>query len=229
MGEQLTGEDFNNLFRYFTSTAVRLETQPVDTVTDERESFEEFLAGEPRPVTDFRFYALWLERIRAATAEGKRVERVRVLEEPPTDYQRWEMRRGQYNMAAGEVIRYITPSRTVEIGLLSPACSLNGCTSPRFCSGWSAGIAAAPSSNERKPASIWSARSRPSRSSPRTSQRGRTVWANNDKAAPRKRVTADALLSTLRPPKPSNPPNPTSVSVHSAAGPKSPAAHRSTS
>jgi len=117
MGEQLTGDDFNNLFRYFTSTAVRLEAQPVYTVTDERESIEEFLAGEPRPVTDFPFYALWLERIRAATAEGKRVERVRVLEEPPTDYQRWEMWSGQYNMAAGEVIRYITRSRTVEIGL----------------------------------------------------------------------------------------------------------------
>lgn len=117
MGERLTGDDFNDLFRYFTATAFRLEAQPVYTVTDERESFEEFLAGEPRPVTEFAFYAAWLAKIRAATHAGKRVERVRVLEEPPTDYQRWELWSGQYNIAAGETIRYITRSRALEIGL----------------------------------------------------------------------------------------------------------------
>jgi hypothetical protein len=117
MGERLTGDDFNDLFRYFTSTAVRLEVQPVYTVTDERESLTEFLAGEPRPVTEFAFYAAWLDKIRAATAAGKRVERVRVLEEPPTDYQRWEMWSGQYNIAAGETIRYLPRSQAVAIGL----------------------------------------------------------------------------------------------------------------
>jgi hypothetical protein len=117
MGQRLTAEDFNNLFRYFTDTAFRLEVQPVYAVTEERESLEEFLAGEPRPVTEFAFYAQWLDRIREVTAQGRRVERVRVLEEPPTDYQRWEMWSGQYNIAAGETIRYITRSRAVEIGL----------------------------------------------------------------------------------------------------------------
>ncbi len=117
MGKRLTGDDFNNLFGYFTDTAFRLEVQPVYTVAEERQSFEEFLAGEPRPVTEFAFYATWLDRIRTATAQGRRVERVRILEEPPTDYQRWEMWSGQYNLAAGEVIRYISRSRAVEIGL----------------------------------------------------------------------------------------------------------------
>jgi hypothetical protein len=117
MGEQLTGDDFNDLFRYFTDTAFRLEVQPIYTVTDERQSLEEFLAGEPRPVTEFRFYAAWLDKIRTATAQGKRVERVRVLADPPTDYQRWEIWSGQYNIAAGEVIRYIPRSLGVAIGL----------------------------------------------------------------------------------------------------------------
>ncbi|BCB80903.1 hypothetical protein GCM10022251_79660 [Phytohabitans flavus] len=117
MGEQLTGEDFNSLFRYFTDTAFRLEVQPVYAVTDERESIEEFLAGEPRPVTEFPFYAAWLDQIRAVTSQGRRVERVRVLEEPPTDYQRWEMWSGQYNIDAGETIRYISRSRAIEAGL----------------------------------------------------------------------------------------------------------------
>src|SRR5690348_17887419 len=100
MGERLTGDDFNDLFRYFERTAVRLETQAVYTVTEEHESVAEFLAGEPRPVTEFAFYAAWLDKIRAATAAGKRVERVRILDEPPTDYQRWEVWSGQYNAAA---------------------------------------------------------------------------------------------------------------------------------
>jgi len=117
MGEQLTGDDFNSLFRYFTRTAVRLEVQPVYAVTDERESVEEFLAGEPRPVTVFPFYAAWLDQIRRLTAEGKGVERVRVLDEPPTDYQRWEIWSGQFNIAAGEVILYLPRSRAVEVGL----------------------------------------------------------------------------------------------------------------
>ena len=117
MGERLTGEDFNNLFRYFTDTAFRLEVQPVYTVSDERESFDEFLAGEPRPVTEFDFYAAWLDKIRAVTSQGRKVRRVRVLEEPPTDYQRWEMWSGQYNIAAGEGIRYITRSRALQVGL----------------------------------------------------------------------------------------------------------------
>ena len=117
MGQRLTGEDFNNLFRYFTDTAFRLEVQPVYTVADEQESVREFLAGEPRPVTEFPFYADWLDKIRAATAAGKHVARVRVLDEPPTDYQRWEIWSGQYNTAAGETIRYLPRSRAISIGL----------------------------------------------------------------------------------------------------------------
>jgi hypothetical protein len=122
--EQTTGNyvvqgrlHFNDLFRYFTATAFRLECQPVYAVTDEQESIREFLAGRPRPVTEYAFYATWLEKIGAATAVGKRVERVRVLEEPPTDYQRWEMWSGRYNIAAGESIRYLSRSRALAVRL----------------------------------------------------------------------------------------------------------------
>lgn len=117
MGTQLTGEDFNSLFRFFRRTAWRLEVQPVYTVTEERESFEEFLAGEPRPWTEFPFFVAWLDQIRDLTAQGRQVARVRVLDEPPSGYQRWEMWGGRYNIAAGEDIRYITRSHAVEIGL----------------------------------------------------------------------------------------------------------------
>lgn len=117
MGQRLTADDFNNLFRYFTTTAFRLEVQPVYAVANERESVDEFLAGEPRPVTEFAFYAEWLDRIRSVTSQGKRVERIRVLDEPPTDYQRWEIWSGQYNIAAGETIRYLNRSHALKVGV----------------------------------------------------------------------------------------------------------------
>lgn len=117
MGERLTADDFNSLFRYFQHTAFRLEVQPAYAVADERESFEEFLAGKPRPVVEFPFYAAWLDQIRGVTQQDRRVERVRVLDEPPTDYQRWEVWAGQFNVAAGEKIRYISRSRAIDVGL----------------------------------------------------------------------------------------------------------------
>jgi hypothetical protein len=117
MGERLTGDDFNSLFRYFTSTAFRLETRPVYTVDDERESIEEFLAGSPRPYTEFGFYAAWHEQIRTLTAQGKRVHRIRVLDDPPTNYQRWEIWTGTFSTTAGEIIGYIDRARAEAVGL----------------------------------------------------------------------------------------------------------------
>ncbi len=40
-----------------------------------------------------------------------------MLDEPPTDYQRWEIWSGQFNTAAGETIRYLPRSRAAAIGL----------------------------------------------------------------------------------------------------------------
>jgi hypothetical protein len=117
MGERLSGEDFNNLFKYFQHTAFRLEVQPVYLVEDEQEQVAAFLAGSARPPTEFESYAAWLQQIRTLTAEGKRIGRVRVLTEPPTDYLRWEAWAGQWNITAGEDIRYIASSRANEIGL----------------------------------------------------------------------------------------------------------------
>lgn len=117
MGERLTAEDFNHLFRYFRHEAFRLEAQPAYLVDVEREPVEDFLRGKPRPATEFPYYVAWLNQIREVTERGRRVARVRVLEEPPTDYQRWEAWVGQYNIEAGEDIRYIARSKAAAAGL----------------------------------------------------------------------------------------------------------------
>lgn len=117
MTERLTPDDFNHLFHRFADEAFRLEVQPAYLVDDEQESVGEFLRGKPRPVTAYPFYAAWLDEIRAATSEGRRIIRVRILEEPPTDYQRWEVWAGQYNTAAGEQIRYLPRQQAAAAGI----------------------------------------------------------------------------------------------------------------
>jgi hypothetical protein len=52
------------------------------------------------------------------------MERVRVQEDPPTDYQRFERWLDQWNIPAGEVMRYMTLQRAREAGLL-PAAGVN--------------------------------------------------------------------------------------------------------
>jgi hypothetical protein len=113
MTERLTPNDFNHLFGRFQQEAFRFEVQPVYLIEQEREHVEEFLQGEPRPLTGFPFFTSWFEQIKAATGAGRHVIRVRVLTDPPTDYQRWEVWAGQFNTRYGEEIRYLR--RTVAI------------------------------------------------------------------------------------------------------------------
>jgi hypothetical protein len=50
----------------------------------------------------------WLSMIRAATAEGRRFSRVRVVTMPMTDYSRFGVYCSQYTNEAGDEIRYLT-------------------------------------------------------------------------------------------------------------------------
>lgn len=117
MGDQLTPDDFRNLVRHFEHAAWRLETLPVYTLEEELPEVERYRAGNPTPPPELSWYREWLDQIAKATNEGKRIERVRISTEPPTLYQQWESWAGQWNVRAGEQIRYISRSRALEIGL----------------------------------------------------------------------------------------------------------------
>jgi hypothetical protein len=119
VGRRLTDEEWAEAIRKFERTAFRLEQQrqyaePAGTV-------ERFLAGDPQPLDDVPEFRSWAEHIRTLTQQGKRIERVRVHDDPPTDYQRWERWAGQQTIAAGEVIRYMSRQRAHEVGLLPAA------------------------------------------------------------------------------------------------------------
>jgi hypothetical protein len=113
--ELLTGPAFGQLFRTFERIAQRLETR--DNYAADQAIFEQWLAGElPKPALAAKV-AVWLDQVRAAVAAGKRYERVRVVSEPPTAYQRFALATCRSSVAAGEDIRYLVRDQATELDL----------------------------------------------------------------------------------------------------------------
>lgn len=88
----MTPEDFDALFDQFRHTAFRLETLPVyDVGGQEAERIAAMRSGRPIPERTVAT-SPWLARIAASTMrDGKRWSRVRVVDEPMTDYQTDEL------------------------------------------------------------------------------------------------------------------------------------------
>ncbi|WP_438290560.1 DUF6879 family protein [Streptomyces sp. HUAS TT7] len=95
-------DEFENLFRAFKHTAWRLETRrryASDEVTDTYRQFLETGTAEWDPQDPY------CELIRSQTAQGKRVERVRIVDQPPTTGQLYLLDNAKRNSALGEDIR----------------------------------------------------------------------------------------------------------------------------
>jgi hypothetical protein len=108
MGRPISfGEDFAGLFDWFRESAFRLETLDHYALPYEKEAVGRFLAGEARDTT---YIAGWLQRVAAALAAGRRMQRVHVVTEPLSDYLRFEITGYRLNVEAGEDVR-ILPRR----------------------------------------------------------------------------------------------------------------------
>ncbi|WP_113701842.1 DUF6879 family protein [Nonomuraea lactucae] len=110
----LAPAEFGALWDTFQHTAFKFEFRDRYDVPSEHESLRKFLAGQPDPERATR---PWLAKMRGSTGEGKRVERVRVVSEPHSDYVRWLLAGTPLNAAAGEDIRYLARPRAVDLGL----------------------------------------------------------------------------------------------------------------
>ena len=108
------GSDFDDLFRSFTRSAVRLETRPEYATQEEREPLRRFLAGDAVPLD---WFAPWLRNVAAATAAGRQFRRVRLFAEPLSDYLRFELWTCRFNASAGEDIRYLHADRAAGLNL----------------------------------------------------------------------------------------------------------------
>ena len=108
----LIGPEFGRLFRTFEHTAFRLETRDYYHSPNETEALRQFVAGEP---VDLAWFQNWVAMIRAATAEGRRFTRVRVVSLPLTDYSRFGVFCSEHTNAVGEDIRYLTRDQAQDL------------------------------------------------------------------------------------------------------------------
>lgn len=112
---------FGEALRGIAHTAFRLELQRVYLEPSEEEVMRRWHAGDRMGHLDSPDLQGWWAMLREHTAAGRRVERVRVQEDPPTWYQEWERWIGRWNTTAGEHTRYMTRAKAHEIGLLPAA------------------------------------------------------------------------------------------------------------
>ncbi len=118
MAELLDDTQFRALFDTFDHTSWRLEVRDVYKDPGEVELLERYRAGErwDSPFT-IEWFKPWADAVRGWTGAGKRMERVRVVTEPLTEYIRWEMDLARHNTEAGEDIRYLPRPQAEDLGL----------------------------------------------------------------------------------------------------------------
>lgn len=117
----ITNEEASALIAGIAASAFRLELQREYREPAEVDTIERFIAGRPQDPTEVPSLATWYARVADLTRGGRRIGRVRVHDEPPTSFQRWERWAGAWNTAAGETLHYLTRRQAHDIGLLPAA------------------------------------------------------------------------------------------------------------
>jgi len=111
----LPADEFRRQCETFEHTAFRLETRDRYIDEEEQEPLRRFLAGES---PDDAWFMDWCEAVERIAAEGRRMERVRVVGEPHSDYTRFGMDLARrLNVPSGEDIRYLPRNKAKELAL----------------------------------------------------------------------------------------------------------------
>jgi hypothetical protein len=114
----ITADEFDALFDSFRSTVFRLEALPAYNVGgDEAARLQAFRDGAPLPERSVRT-SPWLARIATSTVcDGKRWARTRVVDDPPTEYQEFQLRNGYLeSQAAGDEMRIARRGNVGDVG-----------------------------------------------------------------------------------------------------------------
>lgn len=98
------------LFDGFGHSALRLESRRHTDIPAERADFRAFLDGELPEVRQWNS-SVWTEMLGRQTSAGKVLRRVRIMEDPLTDYNRFMIYCGHRNVTLGEDIRYLARDR----------------------------------------------------------------------------------------------------------------------
>ncbi|MFF3392364.1 DUF6879 family protein [Streptomyces sp. NPDC002669] len=110
----ITFDAFGDMFAKLKHSAWRLETRRRYASDEETATYRQFLA-EGR--VDWDLDDPWCTGRRDQSALGKRFERVRILDEPPTPGQRYLLDNARRNTAVGETIRVLARSKADELQL----------------------------------------------------------------------------------------------------------------
>lgn len=106
--------DITHLFHDFEHTAWRLESRRAYAVDVGSPKWQLWQAGGD---LGFNPDHPWHANVRAQTEQGKRFERVRVIDSPPTEGQRFLLASGHGNVQAGENIRNLWRDDADRLGL----------------------------------------------------------------------------------------------------------------
>ncbi|MEU6820471.1 DUF6879 family protein [Streptomyces atriruber] len=104
----------SHLFSEFRHTAWRLETRRGYASDRNSSKWKRFLAGEDIAHDPENS---WRENVRVQTSQGKRFERVRLVDEPATKGQEFLLASGLSNVASGEDIRNLTRADAQQLRL----------------------------------------------------------------------------------------------------------------
>ncbi|HET6356105.1 DUF6879 family protein [Streptomyces sp.] len=110
----ITFEEFDGMFTTLKHSAWRLETRRRYASDEATDTYQQFARGE---AVDWDLDDPWCAERREQVALGKRFERVRILETPPTEGQRYLLDNARRNTAAGETIRTLTRAQADELRL----------------------------------------------------------------------------------------------------------------
>ena len=114
----ITGPAFGELFRTFEHTAQRLEGRGRYNEPSEAAALQRFLGGQAEDPEYTASRASWLVgTVADAVKAGKTFQRVRLVADPPTEYQRFGLRNCRDNVAAGEDMRYLTRPEADQLDL----------------------------------------------------------------------------------------------------------------
>lgn len=113
----ITADEFDAHFDSFRANAYRLEALPAyDVGGQEAERIAAFQEGRARPERSVRT-SPWLARIALSTiADGKSWDRTRILDEPLTDYERYELGSYVESQACGDRTRIAMRADVGDVG-----------------------------------------------------------------------------------------------------------------
>ncbi len=112
---ELSPEERFDLLRFAERSLFHLELRTF--YASDQKQFQAWLSGDRTPPDDWPQFVEWATVVGGHVASGCQVRRIRVFDDPPTDYQRWERWLGRWNTEAGEQLRTVPRAVANAVGL----------------------------------------------------------------------------------------------------------------